>query len=160
MTAYGTIRGYREYIITDLDGNILEIARGNISGRVYFEDLYPGTRYLVYEAAGTTQAQPGQPIDSVTGIISDPAEILVPVVETNYQILYDEENEGKTVLVIKPADTDSDYALLDKDGNVVMAPETGTGGWQSVRESQPAGISFSGLNYNEEYVVVARPHGV
>ena len=95
-----------------------------------------------------------------SGIISDPAEILVPVVETNYQILYDEENEGKTVLVIKPADTDSDYALLDKDGNVVMAPETGTGGWQSVRESQPAGISFSGLNYNEEYVVVARPHGV
>ena len=159
VTAYGTIRGY-QYIITDLDGNILEVARGNISGRVYFEDLYPGTRYLVYEAAGTTQAQPGQPIDSVTGIISDPAEILVPVVETNYQILYDEENEGKTVLVIKPADTDSDYALLDKDGNVVMAPETGTGGWQSVRESQPAGISFSGLNYNEEYVVVARPHGV
>lgn len=157
VVVYGTTQGY-QYIITDLDGNIVDVMQGNISGRVYFEDLYPGTRYLVYEAAGTTQAQPGSPIGSVTGIISDPTEVLVPVVETNYQILYDEEHEGKTVLVIKPADPDADYAILDKDGTVVTTPETGTGGWQSTSGS-PATVTFSGLDYNEEYVVVARPHG-
>ena len=63
----------------------------------------------------------------MTGIISSATEVLVPVVETNYQVLYDEEHEGKTVFVIKPADTDSDYAILDKDGHVVITPETGDG---------------------------------
>lgn len=154
---YGTTQGY-QYIITDLDGNIVDVVQGNISGRVYFEDLYPGTRYLVYEATGTTQAQPGSPIGSVTGTISAPTEVLIPVVETNYQVLYDEEHEGKTILVIKPADPDSDYAILDKNGNIVTTPETGAGGWQSTSGS-PATVTFSGLDYNEEYVVVARPHG-
>ena len=158
ITVYGTTQGY-QYIITDMEGNIIDVLRGNISGRGYFEDLYPGTRYLIYEATGTTQAQPGRPIDSVTGIMSSATEVLVPVVETNYQVLYDEEHEGKTVLVIKPADTDSDYALLDKEGNVVSTPETGDGGWQSASGNQPASLTFSGLDYNEEYVVVARPHG-
>ena len=158
ITVYGTTQGY-QYIITDMEGNIIDVVRGNISGRVYFEDLYPGTRYLIYEATGTTQAQTGRPIDSVTGIVSSATEVLVPVVETNYQVLYDEEHEGKTVFVIKPADTDSDYAILDKDGHVVITPETGDGGWQSAGGSQPASLTFSGLNYNEEYVVVARPHG-
>lgn len=154
---YGTTQGY-QYIITDLDGNIVDVVQGNISGRVYFEDLYPGTRYLVYEATGTAQAQPGSPIGSVTGTISAPAEVLIPVVETNYQVLYDEEHEGKTVLVIKPADPDSDYAILDKNGTIVTTPETGAGGWQST-SGNPASVTFSGLDYNEEYVVVARPRG-
>ena len=158
ITVYGTTQGY-QYIITDMEGNIIDVVRGNISGRVYFEDLYPGTRYLIYEATGTTQAQPGRPIDSVTGIMSSATEVLVPVVETNYQVLYDEEHEGKAVFVIKPADADSDYAILDKDGNAVTTPETGDGGWQSAGGSQPASLTFSGLDYNEEYVVVARPQG-
>lgn len=158
IAVYGTTQGY-QYIITDLDGNIIDVIRGNISGRVYFEDLYPGMRYLVYEGTGTTQAQIGQPINSVTGNLSNATEVLVPVVETNYQVLYDENHEGKTVLIIKPADIASEYALLDKDGNVVTTSETGAGGWQSTSGSNPAVITFSGLEYNEEYVVVARPAG-
>ena len=156
-TVYGTTQGY-QYIITDLDGNIMDVVRGNISGRVYFEDLYPETRYLVYETTGTAQAQTGSTIGSVTGTISAPTEVLIPVVETNYQILYDEEHEGKTVLAIKPADPDSDYAILDKNGNIVTTPEAGAGGWQSASGSDAA-ITFPGLDYNEEYVVVARPRG-
>ena len=35
------------------------------------------------------------------------------MVDTNYKILYDEEDEGKTELIIRPADTASDYAVLD-----------------------------------------------
>ena len=156
VTVYGTTQGY-QYIITDLAGNIVDVVQGNISGRVYFEDLYPGTRYLVYEATGTAQVS-GSTIGSVTGTISAPTEVLTPVVETNYQILYDEDHEGKTVLVIKPADPNSDYAILDKNGNIVTTPETGAGGWQSASGSDPT-ITFSGLDYNEEYVVVARPRG-
>ncbi len=46
----------------------------------------------------------GSQTDSLAGQISDPAQVLTPVLETNYQILYDEEEVGKTILVIKPAD--------------------------------------------------------
>ena len=46
ITVYGTTQGY-QYIITDMEGNIIDVVLGNISGRVYFEDLYPGTRYLI-----------------------------------------------------------------------------------------------------------------
>ena len=151
VTAYQTTAGYK-YIITDLDGTIVDVKTGNISGRVIFDDLYPGTRYQVYEADGTAQAQIGFQIGSVTGSISAPAEVLIPVVETNYQIVFDEEHEGKTVLVIKPADKASDYAVLDKNGNVVESFKNPTG-------YNPSAITFPGLDYNEEYVVVARPHG-
>ncbi|WP_143320904.1 hypothetical protein [Clostridium sp. HBUAS56010] len=158
VVIYNTSPGY-QYIITDLDGNILLVERGSISGRVYFDSLYPGARYLVYEAAGNVQASPENKISEIEGVISDPVEVLTPVVDTNYQILYDETHDGKTELVIKPADKKSDYAVLDKDGQVVMTPETEESGWQSVK-GNPGTISFSGLNYDEEYIVVARPKGV
>ena len=34
ITVYGTTQGY-QYIITDMEGNIIDVVRGNISGRVY-----------------------------------------------------------------------------------------------------------------------------
>ena len=157
ITVYHTTAGY-QYIITDLEGNIVGVQTGTIAGRVYFDGLYPGARYLVYEAAGNVQAIVGNQIGETEGNISDPSEVLTPVVETNYQILYDENHEGKTVLVIKPADKKSDYAVLSKDGTVILTPETGSDGWQTVTGS-PGSVTFSGLDYNEEYIVVARPKG-
>ena len=157
ITVYHTTAGY-QYIITDLSGKIVGVQTGNIAGRVYFDGLYPGARYLVYEAAGNVHAIVGNQIGDTAGNISDPVEVLTPVVETNYQILYDENHEGKTVLVIKPADKKSDYAVLSKDGTVIVTTETGSDGWQTVTGS-PGSATFSGLNYNEEYIVVARPKG-
>ena len=157
ITVYHTTAGY-QYIITDLSGKIVGVQTGTIAGRVYFDGLYPGARYLVYEAAGTVNAVVGNQIGETAGNISDPVEVLTPVVETNYQILYDENHEGKTVLVIKPADKKSDYAVLSKDGTVILTQETGSDGWQTVT-GNPGSVTFSGLNYNEEYIVVARPKG-
>jgi uncharacterized repeat protein (TIGR02543 family) len=157
ITVYHTTAGY-QYIVTDLEGNIVGVQTGTIAGRVYFDGLYPGARYLVYEAAGNVHAIVGNQIGETAGNISDPVEVLTPVVETNYQILFDENHEGKTVLVIKPADKKSDYAVLSKDGTVIVTPETGSDGWQAVTGS-PGSVTFSGLNYNEEYIVVARPKG-
>ena len=157
ITVYHTTTGY-QYIITDLEGKIVGVQTGNIAGRVYFDGLYPGARYLVYEAAGNVQAAVGNQMEETEGNISDPAEVLTPVVETNYQILYDENHEGKTVLVIKPADKKSDYAVLNKDGTVVVTGETESSGWQAVT-GNPGSVTFSGLDYNEEYIVVARSKG-
>jgi uncharacterized repeat protein (TIGR02543 family) len=157
ITVYHTTAGY-QYIVTDLSGTIVGVQTGTIAGRVYFDGLYPGARYLVYEAAGNVHAIVGNQIGETAGNISDPVEVLTPVVETNYQILFDENHEGKTVLVIKPADRKSDYAVLSKEGTVIVTPETGSDGWQAVT-GNPGSVTFSGLNYNEEYIVVARPKG-
>ncbi len=157
ITVYHTTAGY-QYIITDLSGTIVGVETGTIAGRVYADGLYPGARYLVYEAAGTVLAAVGSQIGETAGPISDPVEVLTPVVESNYQIQFDENHEGKTVLVVKPADKKSDYAVLSKDGEVILTRETGSDGWQAVT-GNPGGVVFSGLNYNEEYIVVARPRG-
>lgn len=158
ITVFGTTQGYK-YILTDLDGKVLAVNKGNIlTSRTVFDNLYPGMRYVVYEATGQTGVGIGDMIGDVQGTLSDGAEVLTPVVDTNYKILYDEEDEGKTELLIRPADTASDYAVLDSNGHVVTTPQTGGGGWQSV-SGNPGSVSFSGLDYNREYTVVARPKG-
>ena len=157
VTAFDTKPGYK-YIITDMAGKILGVQNGSITGRVIFNDLYPGTRYQVYEASGDTDAAPGGDVSGASGMLGNPTEVLVPVVEHNYQISYDTENEGKTVLTIEPADKDADYAILDESGNVVHTPESGEGGWQTPA-GNPGKVVFSGLNHGGKYTVVARPKG-
>lgn len=157
VTVFDTKPGYK-YILTDMDGNILGVQDGSVTGRVLFNDLYPGTRYQVYEASGDTDAVPGSNVSGASGALGNPTEVLTPVVEHNYEITYDSEDEGKTVLTIEPADKDADYAILDKDGHVVSTPETGADGWQAP-SGNPGKVVFSGLDHNGEYTVVARPHG-
>ncbi len=59
--------------------------------------------------------------------------------------------------MIKPADPDSEYAVLDSNGHVVEVPSAGAGGWKET--GRPASLEFAGLDYNQEYTVVARPVG-
>lgn len=158
VTIFGTAQGYK-YIITDRTGEVLAVNKGNLlTSRTYFDNLHPGTGYAAYEATGSTRVKAGDMIGEVQGIVSDAAQVVTPVVETNYQVFYDEEDEGKTQLVIKPADPASDYAVLDSSGNVVHTPQTSAAGWQKPSGS-PAGLEFTGLGYNAEYTVVARPSG-
>jgi glucan-binding YG repeat protein len=173
VIVHGTTSGY-QYIITDRDGNIIGIQNGNSAGTNIFEDMNPGSEYKVYEALGETDASIGGRIEDVkiseeaslesaeygtsVSFLSNPATVLVPAVETNYQVRFDTENDGRTVLVINPADPDSDYALVDKDGNPVVTPETDGSGWQTPAGS-PAKVTFTGLDYNASYTVVTRPSG-
>ena len=163
VTAYDTKPGYK-YILTDMDGNVVDVQDGSTTGRTYFDDKTPGTRYKVYEATGDVAVNAGDDIANVIAAnpaapnprISNPTEVLVPVVETNYQVTYDPDDEGSVVLTIDPADRDADYALIDAAGNVVTTPETAADGWQA---GTPGAIHFSGLRAHETYTVVARPHG-
>lgn len=157
VTAFDTKPGYR-YFITDLDGTILDVQDGSVTGRTVFDKLCPGTRYLVYEAEGSSDAAPGMKATEVRGKHGDSSEVLTPVVERNYQITYDTKHEDKTVLTIEPADRDADYALLDQEGHVVHTQESGADGWQTPVK-KPGRVVFSGLDYNGVYTVVARPKG-
>ena len=87
ITVFGTTQGYK-YILTDLDGKVLAVNKGNIlTSRTVFDKLYPGMRYLVYEATGQTTVQTGNMIGDVEGTLSNGVEVLTPVVDTNYKIL-------------------------------------------------------------------------
>ena len=160
LTIYHTKSGYK-YIVSDLDGNVAAVKSGTGSGGpVRIEDLYPGTRYYVYESTiSAVVGAPAPAVDNVT--VSDYTEALTPVVVTNYHILPDSTNESQVVFQIKPADIRADYAVLDPlNGNgVVITPETGADGWQAAESTSPPSLSFSGLNPEQEYVVVAVPHG-
>ena len=135
--------------------NIIGVQDGSVSGLVFFENMTPGTRYQVYEGPGGIAAAPGENISSYGGQVGSPDEVLVPVVEHNYSITYDDEEDTKTTLTIEPADKDADYALVDANGHEVVTPETGADGWQTLQGS-PGKVVFSGLDYNGTYTVVAR----
>lgn len=157
ITVFDTTPGYK-YIITDKDGKIIAVKDGDISGRLQFDNLYPGTLYNVYEANGDITPNIGEDIQSIFPI-STPTEVKIPAVENNYTIHFDENNEGKTSLTINPADKDSDYALIDEEGNIVHTPETQTDGWQSPVGNAPSTVTFTNLEYNKKYTVVTRPRG-
>lgn len=157
ITVYGTTPSY-QYLLADSGGKVLLVNRGSLgSSRTMFDDLYPGMEYTVYEAVGDTAVGVGDRIAGVSGL-SAPATVLTPVMDENYKVEYDEDKEGKTTLIINPADPASDYALVDKNGNPVNTPQTGGGGWQKP-SGKPAQLSFTGLDYNGKYTVVARPAG-
>lgn len=149
------------YVITDPStGEIIAVQPGSPTRENYFENLYPEHHYDVYEVDRSQPTpKPGDNISTVTPR-GGPTDVLIPAIETNYVVNYDEDNDGKTVLVINPADPDSDYAVIDPDtGNAVVTPECGSDGWQTPSGSNPSKATFSGLEINKKYIVVARPKG-
>lgn len=157
ITVYNTAQGY-SYIVTETDGTIVATQDGNATGRNIFENLYPEHRYHVYEVISPVIANAGDNISSVSGA-AGPTEVLIPALEKNYKVDFDEEDEAYTTLIVNPADPNSDYAVLDENGNVVITPETRADGWQTPTGDNPAIAKFSRLTYNGTYTVVARPRG-
>lgn len=168
-TAYGedvTMADY-QYVVTNEAGSVLAAQPGSALGWVQLDHLQPGTRYKVYEARTTDPIYVGHPLSASFNehdlndktILNVPEEILTPVVETNYKVSYDVAEDGKVALTIQPADTDSDYAVLDETGTVVTEPGQAAGGGWKHPSGPPASVRFSGLSYNKKYIIVARPKG-
>lgn len=147
------------YVISDMNGNIVDVITSPADGSITFRDLYPGTRYNVQEGTPDTVAVKGQPISTISGSqVSAPKEVLIPTVEDNYAVGIDPNNEGMAQIVINPADPDSDYALIDENGNIVPYP-TANNGWMTPVGSNPSTVTFDNLNPGGTYRVVARKKG-
>ena len=145
------------YIVATLTGEIVGVKKAT-GKTLIFEDLYPGTRYKTYEGGPDVVATVGSDITTVTGTISAPREVLVPTVEYNYQVSLDPEDPERASITVNPADPDSNYALIDESGAVVV-PNSSAGGWMTTIGLNPAKITWTNLTPNETYTVVARKKG-
>lgn len=160
VTVYDTKPGYK-YVLTDKDGNVVNVKPGNaLETTVVFDNLQAGTQYKVYEVSESVIITPGASINSVpAGDKSDPTKVTVPVLDNNYAVTPDPNNDGKTKITINPADPTLEYALVDDAGNLVTISPEAPNGWQATRGSNPATVSFSNLPLGKNFTVITRPAG-
>lgn len=160
VTVYDTKPGYK-YVLTDKDGNVVNVKPGNaLENTVVFDNLQAGTQYKVYEVSESATIAPGASINSVpAGDKSDPTKVTVPVLDNNYSVTPDPNNDGKTKITINPADPTLEYALVDDAGNLVTTSPEAPNGWQSTTGSNPATVSFSNLPLGKNFTVITRPAG-
>lgn len=146
------VEATRKYVVTDENGNIIDILSGQqIKDGAKYTDLNPGTVYKIYEVAA------GQDMSSFTSItevpslsVSLPGQVLVPAIKDAI-VSPDGNNPGKTQIIVKPADPNTDYALLDENGNVVHD-------WKQPT-TNPDQVIFDNLDSDSVYKVVTRPRG-
>ena len=147
------------YIVSDDFGNVVAVKTAPNNDVLLFDDLYPGTKYHVQEAAPGTVVSVGQPMPApVPGVISEPKPVIIPTLEDNYNVGFDPKNEDRAQIVVNPADPDSDYALIDEDGNVVQYPGSDNG-WKTPIGRRPSTVTFDNLDPGKTYTVVARKKG-
>ena len=160
VTVYDTKPGYK-YVLTDKDGNVVNVKPGNaLENTVVFDNLQAGTQYKVYEVSESATIAPGASINSVpAGDKSDPTKVTVPVLDNNYSVTPDPNNDGKTKITINPADPTLEYALVDDAGNLVTTSPEAPNGWQATTGSSPATVTFSNLPLGKNFTVITRPAG-
>lgn len=147
------------YVVTDNDGKIVDVIKAPDNGTINFENLYPGSKYKVYEGTPDTVASKGADISTVTGTnLSNPKDVTIPAVGNNYSLGYDPINDGKVQIVVDPADPDSDYALVDDAGNIVPY-DNSDGGWKHASDPTNPKVVFDNLDPNRTYKVIARKKG-
>ncbi len=156
--------GYK-YIIVDEDGKVVAVVTAN-SPTETVQDLYPGATYQVYEATpdaavnvgDNTNTMPSPPTFGASNT-SAANEVMTPTVDGNYSVANDPANDERASLIINPADPDSDYALIDQDGNVVRRSGADADGWMTPQGSAPSTVTWDDLDPNTTYRVVARKKG-
>ena len=147
------------YIVSDDFGNVVAVKTAPDNEVLLFDDLYPGTKYHVQEAAPGTVVTVGQPMPApIPGVISDPKPVIIPTLEDNYNVGFDPKHEDKAQITVNPADPDSDYALIDENGNVVQYPGSDNG-WKTPVGRGPSTVTFDNLDPGKTYTVVARKKG-
>lgn len=160
VTVYDTKPGYK-YVLTDKDGNVVNVKPGNaLENTVVFDNLQAGTQYKVYEVSESVTISAGASINSVpAGEKSAPTKVTVPVLDNNYTVTPDPNNDGKTKITINPADPTLEYALVDDAGNLVTIAPEAPNGWQTPTGGNPATVTFSNLPVGKNFTVITRPAG-
>lgn len=143
-----------KYAVVDENGKVvglltksqIEANMNSIKG----DYLNAGDTYKVYEVLPNAQMGVGDDISGFNApeISTTPLTATIPVANTATPIV-DQSNTGKVAIKVAPVVPNTEYALLDSNGNVVKA--------FAVPDSNP--LVFDNLDPNKVYKVVARPVG-
>ena len=145
-----------KYVVTDADGNVVAVVPGSKlmveGGNIMGDFLTPGNTYNVATALSTTPIA-GSPIPFGAAGISAISTTQIPVALTP-QVIEDPSNTGRASITITPTATNTEYALVDDNGNEVYPFTTPT------NDTSGAGsVTFGNLNPGTTYHVVPRPIG-
>ena len=144
------------YVVTDDKGNVVAIVSGsdvlNNGANIAGDFLTPGNTYNVYTALPSAGAIVGMPIP-ITGVSTTPSPATIPVALTP-QVIEDPSNPGRASITITPTATNTEYALVDDNGNEVYPFTTPTNDTSGV-----GSVTFGNLNPGTTYHVVPRPIG-
>ena len=144
------------YVVTDDNGNVVAIVPGSDvldnGGNITGDFLTPGNTYNVYTALPSAGVIEGMPIP-ITGVSTTPSPATIPVALTP-QVIEDSSNPGRASITITPTATNTEYALVDDNGNEVYPFTTPTNDTSGV-----GSVTFGNLNPGTTYHVVPRPIG-
>ena len=145
-----------KYVVTDADGNVVAVVPGSKlmveGGNITGDFLTPGNTYNVATALSTTPIA-GSPIPFGAAGISAISTTQIPVALTP-QVIEDPSNPGRASITITPTATNTEYALVDDNGNEVYPFTTPTNDTSGV-----GSVTFGNLNPGTTYHVVPRPIG-
>ena len=145
-----------KYVVTDADGNVVAVVPGSKlmveGGNITGDFLTPGNTYNVATALSTTPIA-GSPIPFGAAGISAISTTQIPVALTP-QVIEDPSNPGRASITITPTAPNTEYALVDDNGNEVYPFTTPTNDTSGV-----GSVTFGNLNPGTTYHVVPRPIG-
>lgn len=149
------VNDHRNYVLTDKDGNIVAVKTGSSLASGDFAPVELNKEYRVYEVNNTIPTTLTGDINTVvnSGDRSQPTSVTVPAAGSNATVGNDSANAGQKTITVSPTAPNTEYSLIDANGNVVPAST-----W--VAPATPgAPIVFDNLDPNTTYTVVARPTG-
>ena len=145
------------YIVTDATGNVVAVVPGSQlmveGGNITGDFLIPGNTYNVATALPNTPITVGSHIPSGATGVSAVSTTQIPVAPIP-QVIEDPSNPGRASITIKPTAPNTEYALIDDNGNEVYPftiPTNDTSGIGTV--------TFGNLNPGTTYHVVPRQAG-
>lgn len=146
------------YVVTDETGKVVQVIPGTdlkqhggvITNTPTSNFLTPGNKYKVYTALKSAGAVVGAPIPA-NDVSGHPLEVTIPVAPTPL-VTADSANPGKAMIKINPTADNTEYALVDDDGNEVYPFTTPTA-------ADNGTIEFRNLDPDTVYHVVPRAAG-
>lgn len=141
------------YVVTDSSGNVVAVVPGSQvitnGGNIKGNFLTPGNAYNVAVALSTASVTVGSPIPSGATDIGTTSPATIPVAPTPL-VAEDSSNPGRASITVSPAAPNTEYALVDDNGNEVYpftAPDSGNK------------VTFGNLDPGRVYHIVPRAVG-
>lgn len=141
------------YVVTDSSGNVVAVVPGSQvitnGGNIKGNFLTPGNAYNVAVALSTASVTVGSPLPSGATDIGTTSPATIPVAPTPL-VAEDSSNPGRASITVSPAAPNTEYALVDDNGNEVYpftAPDSGNK------------VTFGNLDPGRVYHIVPRAVG-